>query len=61
MPPKKVLLKETTSTTKDFDNTHTTSATTSLSVEQQLNKIMELTLTANEIVKNLNLRKLTSP
>ena len=53
MPPKKILLKETTSTTKDFDNTHTTSATTSPSVEQQLNKIMELTSTTNETVKNL--------
>ena len=60
MPPKKVLLKETTSTTKDFDNTHTTLATTSSSVEQQLNKIMELTSTTNETLKNINLRKLTS-
>ena len=53
MPPKKILLKETTSTTKDFDNTHATSATTSPSVEQQLNKIMELTTTTNETVINL--------
>ena len=53
MAPKKVLLKETNSTTKYFDNTHTTSAAISSSVEQQLNKIMELTSTTNETVKNL--------
>ena len=53
MPPNKNLLKETTSTTNDFDVTHTASATTSSSVEQQLNKIMELTSTANETVINL--------
>ena len=53
MPPKKILLKETTSTTKDFDNTHTTLATTSSSVEQQLSKIMELILTTNETFINL--------
>ena len=53
MPPKKILLQETTSNTKDFGNTHTTSATTSSSVEQQLNKIMELTSTTNETVKYL--------
>ena len=53
MPPKKVLLKETTSTTKDFYNTHTTSVITSSSVEQQLNKIMEFTSTTSKTVKNL--------
>ena len=53
MAPKKVLLKETNSKTKYFDNTHTTSAAISPSVEQQLNKIMELTSTTNETVKNL--------
>ena len=53
MAPKKVLLKETNSTTKYFDNTHTTSAAISSSVEQQLNKIMELTSTTNKTVKNL--------
>ena len=54
MPPMKNLLKETTYTTDDFDITHTTSATTTLpSVEQQLNKIMELTSTTNATVLNL--------
>ena len=52
MPPNKNLLKETTSTTNDFDVTHTASATASPSVEQQLNKMMELTSTANETVIN---------
>ena len=53
MPPNKNLLKKTTSTTNDFDVTHTASPTTSSSVEQQLNKIMELTSTANETFINL--------
>ena len=53
MPPKKVL-KETTSTSKDFDNTHTTDiGTSSSSVEQRLNKVTELTSTTYEAVINL--------
>ena len=37
MPPKKVL-KETTSTSKDFDNTHTTDIGTSSSSVEQSNE-----------------------